>query len=164
MTDWLDIESALKDGTDDYLIQLKESYLETKSIDPCLETPLEYLGNYIFDFTTYDGSISELFAKKALEVCKCISDKTTFEYQKNPENYRWFLLMCNMHFFSSKIEWGTSIRGCWWNCYKEGITVETTGLFIDGEQITQAQFNETEWLAFVEAMIEFAKAPTDNTR
>ena len=71
---------------------------------------LAYLSEYIFKFTTYETTYSELFAKKALEVCAAINDRKTFDYINNPEGHLWFLLMCNMPFFRSKLDWGTSIR------------------------------------------------------
>lgn len=140
----------------DYLKLLEESYNEVKESDESLENRLEYLCDYIFEITTYDGIMSALFARKALQVCEAITTKTTLDYIENKENYKWFLIMCNMPFFSNKIEWGTSIRGCWWHSY-EGIKLITTGIFINGAQECELFFNEAQWDEFVHAMITFAK-------
>lgn len=140
----------------DYLEILEKSYQETRLMDRSLNNPLEYLSDYIFNFTTYDGQIAEVFAQKAIEVCTAITNRETFEYIEVPSNYKWFLIMCNMPFFSEKIEWGSSIRGCWWDDH-EGIRLETTGLFIRGEQITGITFGKQEWEKFIKAMGHVAK-------
>lgn len=147
----------------DWLKILNESYEETKAWSNATDTRLEYLGDWIFDFTTYDGGMAELFASKALEVCDAITNKTTFDYIKDERSYEWFLLMCNIPFFSSKIEWGTSIRGCWWDSYKEGIKLDTCGIFVDGEQVTEHTFNENEWLEFLNAMELFSQQDDKET-
>lgn len=141
---------------EDYLKILNESYEQVKAFDECLDTKEEYLGDHIFNFTTYDGEISARFALKALEVCEAITGKKTFEYIKDTKNYEWFLLMCNMPFFEGKLEWGTSIRGCWWDDYS-GIELETCGLFIDDKQVLKKKFNGEEWRAFIGAMRAFLK-------
>lgn len=118
-------------------------------------SPLEYLGDHIFDFTTYDSEVSELFASKAVEVCEAISNRSTFDYIKEPENYRWFLLMCNMPFFASKIEWGTSIRGAWWD---HGIKFRSLGLWEGEKQLTnETVFTGDEWSKFMLAVSQFSK-------
>ncbi len=119
-------------------------------------TRLAYLAAHIFDFTTYDGEISELLGAKALEVCAAISNKTTFEYIKDPENYRWYIVMVNMPFFVPRLEWGPSIRGAWWD-YKDQV-LESCGLWRDDEQVLSMSFSEPEWLAFIAAMQEFASS------
>lgn len=116
-----------------YLELLAHSYEIEKKLGSCPpESRLEYLGESIFDFTTYDGEMSVLFASKALDICNTITSRTTFGYIKDEENYKWYLLMCNMSFFSPKLEWGTSIRGAWWN---NKIVFQTYGLWEGEEQI-----------------------------
>ncbi len=142
-----------------YLKLLRESYKETTDNrdDPTLEK-LEFLANDIFGFTTYENVVSSMMAKKALEVCKAISDKKTFDYIASEGGNLWYLVMVNMPFFENRLEWGTSIRGAWWDLWgdKEFI-IESCGLFSDGEQILELKLNETEWPKFIEAMIKFAE-------
>ena len=76
---------------------------------------MAFIGNYIFNFTTYDGAIDELFAKKMLEVIDCILNNKTFDYQNDEANYINYLTMVNMPFLIDKISWGTSIRGAWFD-------------------------------------------------
>lgn len=109
-----------------------------------LESRLEYLSDEIFNFTTYDSEMAELLASKAIEVCKAITENKTFEYITDKENYKWYLLMCNMPFFAERIELGTSVRGAWWNA--------STFLF-DGDEI---KFSVEEWAKFINAIVEFA--------
>lgn len=94
-----------------YCRMLEEGFTEIRNFRGDNLSRLEYLSDHVFGFTTYDSAMAELFARKALEVCAALSNRQTFEYIENAENYRWFLWLCNVPFFASKIEWGTSIRG-----------------------------------------------------
>ena len=54
----------------DYRRMLEEGHAEIDAFQGQGRTSrLEYLADNVFDFTTYEGEYSELFAKKALEVC-----------------------------------------------------------------------------------------------
>lgn len=142
----------------DYRRMLEEGHAETDASQGQGRTSrLEYLGDYIFDFTTYESEYSELFAKKALEVCTKISESKTFEYIKEPEGRLWYLLMVNMPFFADKLDWGTSIRGAWWDkpLHKK-IEFSSCGLFLDGEQLHETmEFTIDQWREFVAAVVEF---------
>lgn len=120
---------------------------------------LEFLAEYIFDFTTYDSEIGELFASKALEACAAISAGTTFDYIKDADDYRWYMLMVNMPFFAGRLEWGTSIRGAWW--VHEEQTLESCGIWRENEQLLELKFNRDEWASFIAALVTFAAPPTD---
>lgn len=78
-------------------------------------TKFEYLSSFVFDFTTYDEDMDETFVVSALVVCDAISNRTTFDYIKTPENYLWYLLLMNTPFFADQTSWGTSIRGAFWD-------------------------------------------------
>ncbi len=82
----------------DYRELLEHSYLQTSASDESGLSRLAYLADYIFDFTTYDSEMGELFATKALEVCAAINDNATFDYIKDQENYRWYLLIHVLYF------------------------------------------------------------------
>lgn len=143
----------------DYKELLEHSYKVAAETFECApESRLEYLGDHIFDFTTYDGEMSALFARKAVEVCAAINNQLTFDYIKEPNDYRWFLLMCNMPFFAERLEWGTSIRGAWW-AGRPGREIEfdSCGLWVCDKQLTDTlKFSADEWKRFIEAVIEFA--------
>lgn len=143
----------------DYKKLLEHSYKVSAETFECApESRLEYLGDHIFDFTTYDGEMSALFARKAVEVCAAINNKLTFNYIKSPDDYRWFLLMCNMPFFAERLEWGTSIRGAWWGATPgKQIEFQSYGLWIGDEQLHQTiKFSRKEWEKFIAAVMEFA--------
>jgi hypothetical protein len=145
-----------------YLELLKHSYEATTRLDGgCRpESYLEYLGEYIFNFTTYDSTMSVLFARKAVEVCAAINAETTFDYIKDMENRRWYLLMCNMPFFEPKIEWGTSIRGAWW---ASKISFQSCGLWHGEVQlVNEMKFTKEEWRVFIRAIMDFGNDNTGN--
>ncbi len=131
-------------GSMNYKDELVKDYELMKEIQPDNEMGrAEYLGDYIFDFTTYESFMSKLFAKKAIEVCKAITDRETFEYIEDDENRRWYLIMVNMPFFHPKLDWGGSIRGAWWH-------------FSEPVQISQLdEIPLEDWDNFIRAMIEF---------
>ena len=134
-----------------YLKLLKNSYAVERKQG--IGTIYEYLSAYIFGFTTYAQDMDKVFVVNAMEVCAAITDRKTFDYIK--ENHEKYLVMCNMPFFADKIEWGTSVRGAWWN-YE--ITLSSCGLW-DGERqlIETLKFTEDQWAEFLKAVIEIVR-------
>lgn len=98
-----------------YLKLLVDSYEESRLMECPPESRTEFLAVYLFDFTTYDSGMDELLGEKAVEVFRVISERKTFEYIADQEQYRWYIIMCNMPFFAARLEWGSSIRGAWWD-------------------------------------------------
>lgn len=141
----------------DYGPMLEEGFVQTSAFGGCESASrLEYLSDHIFDFTTYDGEMAELFAAKALEVCAAISAGKTFEYIKDAEQYRWYLVMCNMPFFADRLEWGTSIRGAWWQY--EDTVFSSCGLWVGSEQLAETiTFTAGQWRNFIDAVLAFAR-------
>jgi len=117
---------------------------------------LEYLSEFIFDFVTYDPSISELFAKEAVKVCNAINAGNTFDLIQDEDSYRWYLIMVNMPFFADKLEWGGSIRGAWWNTDGTKFRVDSCGLWVHNDQIDGLTFNHESWRVFIDAIVKFA--------
>lgn len=148
----------------DYREFLEHSYKKTLDVFGDGELPrLGYLAEHIFDFTTYDGGMSDLFGMRAVEVCKAITEKATFQYIEDKEQYTWFLIMCNTPFFSDRIDWGTSIRGAWWAAEPgKLLELSSCGLWIGDEQITDPlKFSDREWHEFMRALIDFATNQKD---
>jgi len=141
-----------------YLKLLQDSHKETAENRGYKDLGrLEFLAEDIFGFTTYENFVSSLMAKKSLEVCKAISERKTFDYIKTEEGHLWYLIVVNMPFFQGKLEWGTSIRGAWWDlCGKDAFKLNSCGLFSGGEQLLEIELNEKQWMEFIHAMIEFA--------
>jgi len=137
-----------------YKKMLQDGFANTNSYFDIPRTRLEYLADEIFNFTTYDTGRSELFATKAVEVCKAITRKTTYEFIKDESDYQWYLIMCNMPFFVERITWGTSIRGAWW----EDSDFRSSGLWNGKDQVVgKLKFDANQWAEFIEAIIEFSK-------
>lgn len=99
----------------DYKEILDIAYRKQKETECPPDNKFVFVGDYIFDFTTYDGSMSSFMAKLMLDVCGTILNGHTFKYVENKTNYLNYLLMVNMPFLEEKIEWGTSIRGAWFD-------------------------------------------------
>ena len=91
---------------------------------------LEYLGGYVFNYTTYRSDLDEEFAKRTLKIIEVIHKRQNFEFISTEENHVEYITIVNMPFFRDKLEWGGSIRGAWfdeYNVYKmdcERIVVE----------------------------------------
>lgn len=117
------------------------------------ENKLQFLGNCIFDFTTYDSGVDELFATKMIEVIDVILNQKTFEYQETESNYLNYLTMVNMPFLSDKIEWGTSIRGAWFDEYGDSPSVYSIGHV--GLLLPRTEIKE-----FMNDLLEWSKTPT----
>lgn len=79
---------------------------------------MAWIGERLFGFCTYEEEFCAEMTRRALDVADAISNRYTFEYINNDENHRWYLLMVNMPFFENKLEWGTSIRGAWWEHFQ----------------------------------------------
>jgi hypothetical protein len=132
-----------------YKEQFDKLYLEAKENHGCPpDNKSQFLGSRIFDFTTYDGGVDELFAKKMLEVIDCILNRTTFDYQNDENNYINYLTMVNMPFMQGKLEWGTSIRGAWFDEY--GFPSDKK----DEEKVYQITH---EWTIMKKEIMEFMK-------
>ena len=123
-------------------------------------TRLEFLSDYIFNLTTYDGEVSELFARKMVEVVEAITLRKTFDYIKTPENYQWYLVCVNFPFFQDRIEWGSSVRGAWW--VYDAQKLDTCGVWCGDAQVLVLDFPaQADWVAFVQAVVAFANAQED---
>ena len=83
--------------------------------DACTNSKIRWAANYIFDLTTYDSELDELFVKAIVDVCHAIHERKTFEYIRDPSKYKRFILVCQMLDKFHWIEWGTSIRGAWFD-------------------------------------------------
>lgn len=139
----------------DYIELLEHSFNMEKETDiNAQDSRLEYLADHVFDFTTYDSEMSGVLAKYAVQVCQALTYKATHDYIKSPENYRWYLIMCNMPFFRGRLDWGTSIRGAWWSHDEQQLS--SCGIWSENQQITSMHFNAEEWQRFIQAVIKFA--------
>ncbi len=115
---------------------------------------LIFLSDHIFNYDTYDGDRAIFFAEKTIFIIYAILHKKTFDLiQQSKENYYWYLAICNMPFLANNIEWGTSIRGAWFN---HSITIKSCGLYHDDEQIIDLDLEYEHVDQFFGALINFA--------
>lgn len=84
-----------------------------------------FLSDAIVGLTTDDAELSKLFGEYILDTLIQIRNQTTFEYIKNEENYKKYITCCN--FIEKWIEWGTSIRGAWFDLGAKIHTAEYLG-------------------------------------
>lgn len=142
----------------DYLKLLEHSF-SVEKLNERKMTRLQYLSEHIFHFITYDVNMDALFVTKAIEVCEAISNGKTYDYIKDRDNYRWYLLMCNMQFFLTKISWGSSISGAFWCALIENKIEITSCALWDGDvQIEELQLSLfCEWEQFISAVAKFSR-------
>lgn len=93
----------------------KANYETQRDVMGFYDDKYTWAARQVFDLTTYDGSLDERFVKDILEVCKVILENRNFEYIKNEDNYVKYILVCQLLNGFSWIEWGTSIRGAWFD-------------------------------------------------
>jgi hypothetical protein len=125
---------------------LDENFEKQSEMGLEFDSKLEYLGNIIFDFITYDGDMDVVFAEKMIPVLSCIVNKKTFEYQaESNDNYLNYLMMVNLPFLIDKLEWGTSIRGAWFDSSKE-YEIDCGRIKIEKGEIEEFIQNLIEWV------------------
>lgn len=80
---------------------------------------LMFLSSTIMGLTTYDTDLDFEFGKEIYEIMKAIYERKNFEYVKDDMKYKKFILISNILDRNGWLEWGTSIRGCWFDEYSE---------------------------------------------
>ena len=105
------INKSYKDYLEVLEMQQSDNYSD------CLENKYAWLSNYFFNITTYDGDLDYEFGKDIYEVMIQIFNRTSFEYIRDETKYKKFILVCNLLLQYKLLEWGTSIRGCWFDYY-----------------------------------------------
>lgn len=99
------------------ITQIYEAHYADHCISTCGDTKYEWAASEVFDLTTYDGDLDKLFVKKIIEVLNVIFDRTTYDYIKDETNYITYILVCQLLEKFNWINWGTSIRGAWFDEY-----------------------------------------------
>lgn len=102
-----------------YTDKLKSNFLEDLENANGQEFDFyDYLAEAIFDISTYESEVQEKLVTWCIESCRAILNRKTFEFISEPENNFAYLTVLQFSFFQRKIEWGTSIRGAWFNLEK----------------------------------------------
>lgn len=68
-----------------------------------------------FDIATYDTDVSIAFGRAILDVMSAILGKRTFNYIKLPGKYHAYIAVCHILDQRDMIDWGSSIRGAWFD-------------------------------------------------
>lgn len=80
---------------------------------------LMFLAEILFGIETDDSALSVMLGKDILEVINIIKKGLTFDYIKSEDNYKRYIIIANILNKLDWIEWGTSIRGAWFDEYGE---------------------------------------------
>lgn len=125
---------------------------------------IEFLGEQIFGLTTYDSgkdSTLSILTHKHLEVVEAITNRTNYEYISIPGNNFWYSMVVNMSFVKDKLNWGTSIRGGWWDepTLMAGNPYQDVNIEVRREDPSEHWvmiFNDRKcWTAFMSAILAF---------
>lgn len=78
---------------------------------------LAYMVSELFNMAVYDDGLSVEIGNDILEIMKVIIEEKNFDYiNKGEEYYKQFIILANLLIDCRMLEWGTSIRGCWFAC------------------------------------------------
>lgn len=75
--------------------QLDESYTDY-GIESLGGTKYEWAASRIFELSTYDSELDELFIKTIIDVCKSIINRTTFEYMEDHMMYVKYIIVAQL--------------------------------------------------------------------
>lgn len=79
-------------------------------------TKAMWLVDEYFNLTTYDDDISQEWGDAIIEILGVINDDNNFDYiNSSDENYKKYLMVVNLLEQEQLIDWGTSIRGAWFD-------------------------------------------------
>lgn len=143
-----------------YLKLLKDGFKNHFRSDDKLEDTKDnrgdFLCDYIFNLAVEDTDLSIFYASVIIDVCKALLNRTTFDYIKDEQNYKYYILVLNLPFFKDIIEWGVSIRGAWLTAGIETYKYTSCGLYDDNIQIYELEFNEDEEVCeFIQDIVDF---------
>lgn len=119
-----------------YIEILDTEYQSSKHTECAPDSKVEFLGQSVFGFTTDDGEIDLLFSQKMIDVINVILNNTNYQYIKSRKNYLNYLTMVNMPFLQDKLDYGTSIRGAWFDDYSE-YTISSCNIQIPKMELTE---------------------------
>lgn len=86
----------------------------------------DFIVEHLFGLTTYDTHLTTIFNNTITEVMRVIYERGNFEYIKDEKNYIKFILVANILDEHNMINWGSSIRGCWFD-FGEAIEFSALG-------------------------------------
>lgn len=128
----------------------------------------EWASRNIFDLITYDEHIDEVLVKYCLIVLDTILYRTTYEFIKSEDNYIVYIVVCQLLNEFGWIDWGTSIRGAWFNdssiCIRPILKEYNWFEYEDGKPVNKSispvYFNSDN----VNALIEFITDESEDVK
>lgn len=87
-----------------------EEYCLNPGVDPSKES---FIAGECFGIITYDDELTKRYGCIIKEIIIAIDEKRNYEYMNNDEDYNKFVIVANLLNYKGLVEWGTSIRGCW---------------------------------------------------
>lgn len=119
----------------------------------------EWAACRVFDLVTYDSSLDEMFVKDIIEVCKAILEERTYEYIRDPDNYIKYILVCQILDKFHWIEWGTSIRGAWFE-----VDIRYFGPGVETTNYSKDILDKLEWWGDEHHVIEKVPFTVENIK
>lgn len=100
----------------DVMDNYRQEYEYFKSNVDHVTNKYRWAARKVFGLITYDDELDEKIVKKILTVCKIILNHATYEYIHTDEtNYKIYILVCQLLNHKNWINWGSSIRGAWFD-------------------------------------------------
>ena len=147
----------IKNLTTNLLDWMYKSNKEWRNEQGDMFTKFNFLANIVFGLCTYDEEIEDKWGKEIFEVLITILNNETFKFIMNEKQYEQFLLVCQLLKQRNWIEWGTSVRSCWFddNEWSEPVMIEMLGVpandkRYDGEGVAWSIDNLTILLKWLE--------------
>ena len=143
-----------------YINLLKDGFKQ-HFVQNTTESKARFLVENIFELAVEDDELSAFYCSIIIDVCKALLNRTTYDYIKDEQNYKYYILVLNLPFFKDIIEWGVSIRGAWFTAGIEPYVLTSCGLFRGEEQICQLEFLEdVDICEFIQDIIDFYEDKT----
>lgn len=92
---------------------------------------LIWFAEEIVNFTGYDDNLSLKIGKQLFETAKAIINRTQQEYMK--VNYEMYIICLNL-IGTDNLNWGTSIRYCWFEDTEKAKLIQEAIKFIEGNK------------------------------
>lgn len=162
------MEDPLKymEDMNDVKEQYKLAYLEYSTGVECGMSKYEWAASEIFGLVTYDGDLDKLFVERICDVCKYIAAGKTFEFiNMSEENYITFILVCQVLYKKNWINWGTSIRGAWFDDGCGDYILDWWVEYCNGRRVDfKIPFNTENLLLLIEFLEEPEKSSEENLK
>lgn len=119
----------------------------------------QWVAHRVFDLVTYDDDLDERFTRDILEVCKAIINQETYEYIRDGSNYVKYIAVCQLLINFHWLNWGTSIRGAWFEIEYSNTWSETKP-----KNTSKDILEELEWWDVKHHIIEKVPFSVENLR